>query len=69
MGVGFIFGLWGVCCTLIVKTSCRQAYFQCFNNLKDKIAILVMFKVVPQLKKLGQVGDKLRQMDNRALFN
>jgi hypothetical protein len=69
MGVGFIFGFWGVCCTLIVKTSYRQAYFQSFNNLKDKIAILVMFKVAPQLKKLGQVGEKLRQIDNRALFN
>jgi hypothetical protein len=69
MGAGFIFEFWGVYGTLIVKTSYKQAYFQSFNNLKDKIVVLVMFKVVPWLEKLGQLGEKLRQMDNGAFFN
>lgn len=52
MAMGFIFGFWGVCGTLIIKTSWRQAYFQSFDKLEDIIAILVMFKVVPWLKKV-----------------
>ncbi|KAB1203103.1 hypothetical protein CJ030_MR8G008935 [Morella rubra] len=35
--LGFIVGFWGVCSTLIVKTSWRQAYFQGFENLKKKM--------------------------------
>ncbi|XP_035545145.1 receptor-like protein EIX2 [Juglans regia] len=37
--VGFVVGFWGVCGTLIVKTSWRLAYFRMFDNLKNKIAI------------------------------
>ncbi|XP_023927591.1 receptor-like protein EIX2 [Quercus suber] len=42
---GFIVGFWGVCGTLLVKTSWRQAYFQTFDNLKDKIYIFIKLKV------------------------
>ncbi|KAK4564530.1 hypothetical protein RGQ29_006555 [Quercus rubra] len=42
---GFIVGFWGVCGTLVVKTSWRQAYFQTFDNLKDKIFIFIKVKV------------------------
>ncbi|XP_059436267.1 receptor-like protein EIX2 [Corylus avellana] len=45
MVAGFIVGFWGVCGTLIIKTSWRQAYFQSFDNLKDKIVVFVMIKV------------------------
>jgi Leucine-rich repeat (LRR) protein len=45
MTVGFIVGFWGVCGTLIIKTSWRQAYFRSFDNLKDKIVVFVMFKI------------------------
>ncbi|XP_059436257.1 receptor-like protein EIX2 [Corylus avellana] len=40
MIVGFIVAFWGVCGTLIIKTSWRQAYFRSFDNLKDKIVVL-----------------------------
>ncbi|XP_019428774.1 PREDICTED: LRR receptor-like serine/threonine-protein kinase GSO2 isoform X2 [Lupinus angustifolius] len=33
MGLGFVIGFWGVCGTLILKTSWRYAYFQFFNNM------------------------------------
>ncbi|KAK4564533.1 hypothetical protein RGQ29_006558 [Quercus rubra] len=42
---GFIVGFWGVCGTLVVKTSWSQAYFQTFDNLKDKIFIFIKVKV------------------------
>ncbi|GLT69558.1 hypothetical protein SLA2020_417000 [Shorea laevis] len=45
MAAGFIVGFWGVCGTLIIKTSWRQAYFRSFDNLKDKIVVFVMVKL------------------------
>ncbi|XP_059436552.1 receptor-like protein EIX2 [Corylus avellana] len=52
MVAGFIVGFWGVCGTLIIKTSWRQAYFRSFDNLKDKIAVFVMVKIVCLLRKV-----------------
>ena len=49
---GFIVGFWGVCGTLITKTSWRQAYFRSFNNLKEKIVVFVMIKFVHLLRKV-----------------
>jgi Leucine-rich repeat (LRR) protein len=51
MVAGFIVGFWGVCGTLIIKTSWRHAYFRSFDNLKDKIAVFVMVKIVRLLRK------------------
>ncbi|XP_059438783.1 receptor-like protein EIX2 [Corylus avellana] len=51
MMAGFIVGFWGVCSTLIIKTSWRQAYFRSFDNLKDKIVVFVMVKIVCLLRK------------------
>ncbi|XP_059436255.1 receptor-like protein EIX2 [Corylus avellana] len=51
MIAGFIVGFWGVCGTLIIKTSWRQAYFRSFDNLKDKIVVFVMVKIVCLLRK------------------
>ncbi|XP_018504134.2 receptor-like protein EIX2 [Pyrus x bretschneideri] len=45
LGLGFIVGFWGVCGTLVLKTSWRYAYFQFFDNIKDKIALAVALKV------------------------
>ncbi|XP_048424017.1 receptor-like protein EIX2 [Pyrus x bretschneideri] len=48
--LGFIVGFWGVCGTLIVKTSWRYAYFQFFDDIKDKVALAIALKVA-RLKK------------------
>jgi Leucine-rich repeat (LRR) protein len=34
LGLGFFVGFWGVCGTLVIKTSWRHAYFQFFKNMK-----------------------------------
>ncbi|XP_048496067.1 receptor-like protein EIX2 [Beta vulgaris subsp. vulgaris] len=34
---GFIVGFWGVCGTLVIKTSWRRAYFRFFDDTKDKL--------------------------------
>jgi Leucine-rich repeat (LRR) protein len=52
MVAGFIVGFWGVCGTLIIKTSWRHAYFQSFDNLKDKIVVFVTVKIVRSLRKV-----------------
>ncbi|TQE13586.1 hypothetical protein C1H46_000593 [Malus baccata] len=35
--LGFIVGFWGVCGTLVLKTSWRYAYFRFFDDIKDKV--------------------------------
>lgn len=45
MVLGFIVGFWGVCGTLILKTSWRYAYFQFFDNIKDKVALAIALKI------------------------
>ena len=53
MVAGYIIAFWGVCgCTLIIKISQRQAYFRSFDNLKDKIVVFVMVKIVRLLRKV-----------------
>lgn len=37
--VGFFVGFWGVCGTLVIKTSWRHAYFQFFKNMNDRIHV------------------------------
>ncbi|KAJ1413967.1 Leucine-rich repeat [Sesbania bispinosa] len=39
LGLGFFVGFWGVCGTLVIKTSWRHAYFQFFNNMNDLIYV------------------------------
>ncbi|KAJ1416740.1 Leucine-rich repeat [Sesbania bispinosa] len=44
MVLGFFVGFWGVCGTLVIKTSWRHAYFQLVNNMSDWIHVtLVIF--------------------------
>ncbi|CAN6684197.1 unnamed protein product [Malus baccata var. baccata] len=42
---GFIIGFWGVCGTLLIKTSWRYAYFQFFDDVKDKVTLAIVLKV------------------------
>lgn len=37
MGLGFFVGFWVICGTLVVKQSWRLAYFQLFDNIKDRL--------------------------------
>ncbi|KAK2366066.1 receptor protein EIX2 [Trifolium repens] len=54
--VGFFVGFWGVCGTLVIKTSWRHAYFQFFKNMNDWIHVtLAVF--VNRLKNRFQVQD------------
>ena len=54
LGLGFIIGFWGVCGTLVIKTSWMHAYFKFFNNMNDRINVtLAVF--VNWLKKRFQV--------------
>ncbi|KAM5586997.1 hypothetical protein ABKV19_005771 [Rosa sericea] len=45
MVLGFVIGFWGVCGTLLIKKSWRYAYFQFFDDTKDKIALAIALKV------------------------
>ncbi|XP_074317996.1 receptor-like protein EIX2 [Silene latifolia] len=38
--LGFIFGFWGVCGTLVVKTSWRHAFFRFYDNIKDRLMVV-----------------------------
>ncbi|PQQ18899.1 LRR receptor-like serine/threonine-protein kinase GSO2 [Prunus yedoensis var. nudiflora] len=42
--LGFIIGFWGVCGTLVVKKSWRYAYFQFFDNVREKATLTVALK-------------------------
>ncbi|KAB1203104.1 hypothetical protein CJ030_MR8G008940 [Morella rubra] len=49
--LGFIVGFWGVCGTLIVKRSWRQAYYQGLVNMKERIVYLMIEKAIRCLGK------------------
>lgn len=40
MVVGFAFGFWGVCGTLVLKDSWRHAYFNFLNTIKDSLWVI-----------------------------
>ncbi|KEH16826.1 LRR receptor-like kinase [Medicago truncatula] len=54
--IGFFVGFWGVCGTLVIKTSWRHAYFKFFNNLNDWIHVTLSV-FVNWLKNRLQVED------------
>ncbi|XP_004295501.1 PREDICTED: LRR receptor-like serine/threonine-protein kinase GSO1-like [Fragaria vesca subsp. vesca] len=43
--IGFVIGFWGVCGTLIMNKSWRYAYFQFFDNVKEKVVLAIALKV------------------------
>ncbi|KAI5332363.1 hypothetical protein L3X38_022492 [Prunus dulcis] len=45
MALGFIIGFWAVCGTLVLKKSWRHAYFKFFDNVKEKVALIIALKV------------------------
>ncbi|VVA22054.1 PREDICTED: LRR receptor [Prunus dulcis] len=45
MALGFIIGFWVVCGTLVLKNSWRYAYFNFFDNVKEKVALTIALKV------------------------
>ncbi|RHN50292.1 putative non-specific serine/threonine protein kinase [Medicago truncatula] len=54
--LGFIIGFWGVCGTLVIKTSWRHVYFQFFKNMNDWIHVtLAVF--INKFKNNFQVQD------------
>ncbi|XP_020417333.1 receptor-like protein 12, partial [Prunus persica] len=52
MILGFIVGFWGVCGTLLLKKSWRYAYFQFFDDTKDKVTLAIALKVARLQKKV-----------------
>ncbi|XP_019167428.1 PREDICTED: brassinosteroid LRR receptor kinase-like isoform X2 [Ipomoea nil] len=42
LALGFIFGFWGVCGTLILKRSWRHAYFQLLEDKKEKLCTAIV---------------------------
>ncbi|PQM38044.1 putative LRR receptor-like serine/threonine-protein kinase [Prunus yedoensis var. nudiflora] len=51
VGLGFASGLWGVCSTLIFKSSWRYAYFKFLNGLNDWLYVQVVL-IKRQLKDM-----------------
>uniref|UniRef100_A0A803MKU9 Uncharacterized protein n=1 Tax=Chenopodium quinoa TaxID=63459 RepID=A0A803MKU9_CHEQI len=49
--LGFIVGFWGVCGSLVVKRSWRHALFRFFDDIKDKIYVIVAVKLVRLSRK------------------
>ncbi|XP_019426727.1 PREDICTED: leucine-rich repeat receptor protein kinase EMS1-like [Lupinus angustifolius] len=45
IGLGFIIGFWGVCGTLVLKTSWRYSYFQFFNNMCDLLYVQLLLYI------------------------
>ncbi|PRQ30226.1 putative transferase [Rosa chinensis] len=50
--LGFVVGFWGVCGTLLIKKSWRYAYFQFFDSIQDKVAVVVALKIAHFQRKI-----------------
>ncbi|KAL6283042.1 hypothetical protein ACE6H2_013971 [Prunus campanulata] len=51
MVLGFVVGFWGVCGTLLLKKSWRYAYFQFFDDIKDKVSLAIALKLAHLQRK------------------
>ncbi|XP_034210779.1 receptor-like protein EIX2 [Prunus dulcis] len=49
--LGFVVGFWGVCGTLLLKKSWRYAYFQFFDDIKDKVSLTIALKLAHLQRK------------------
>ncbi|KAB1204942.1 Serine/threonine-protein kinase BRI1-like 2 [Morella rubra] len=45
IALGFIVGFWGVCGSLLLKSSWRHAYFQSVENIRDRLYVTVVVSV------------------------
>ncbi|KAF8392120.1 hypothetical protein HHK36_022462 [Tetracentron sinense] len=52
MALGFVVGFWGVCGTLLIKKTWRHAYFRFFNDMKDRLFVVVAVNVARLKRKM-----------------
>jgi EIX receptor 1/2 len=50
IAVGFVVGFWGVCGTLVLKSSWRHAYFQFLERIGDRIFVTIAINMATLLK-------------------
>jgi EIX receptor 1/2 len=50
IAIGFIFGFWGVCGSLVLKSSWRHAYFQFLDKMGDKLYVTITIKKAKLLR-------------------
>uniref|UniRef100_A0A803KTH2 Leucine-rich repeat-containing N-terminal plant-type domain-containing protein n=2 Tax=Chenopodium quinoa TaxID=63459 RepID=A0A803KTH2_CHEQI len=50
--LGFIIGFWGVYGTLVVKRSWRHAFFQFFDDMKDRLYVMVSLSIAKFKRRL-----------------
>ncbi|KAF3432899.1 hypothetical protein FNV43_RR24001 [Rhamnella rubrinervis] len=55
LAVGFFMGFWGVCGTLVLKSSWRYAYLQFLNDPKDWIHVTTMVFKVRLQRRIAQI--------------
>lgn len=53
IGLGFVVGFWSVCGNLLVKKSWRYWCFSFCDDIKNKIALIIVLKIVHLTKKFG----------------
>ena len=56
MGIGFVVGFWGVCGTLVVMESWRQAYFRGVYKMKEWIMLVIQLNVARLLQRKLNLG-------------
>ncbi|KMT16127.1 hypothetical protein BVRB_3g052890 [Beta vulgaris subsp. vulgaris] len=49
--LGFIIGFWGVCGSIVLKRSWRHAFFRFFDDMKDKLYVMVVLNVAGAWRK------------------
>lgn len=67
MALGFIVGFWAVCGTLLMKASWRHAYFQFFDNLKEKVVVFLMVNAAHFRRNQDRVGENLNRLAKNCL--
>jgi EIX receptor 1/2 len=50
IAIGFIVGFWGVCATLVLKSSWRHAYFQFLDRMGDKLYFTIAINMAKVLR-------------------
>ncbi|KAF8378105.1 hypothetical protein HHK36_029441 [Tetracentron sinense] len=58
MALGFIVGFWGVCGTLLIKKTWRHAYFRFFDNMKDRLFVIIAVNVTRLKRKMALVRNQ-----------
>jgi hypothetical protein len=58
ISMGFIVGFWGVCGSLVLKSSWRHGYFQFLDKMGDKLYVIV---AINKAKLLGSFNSQCYQ--------